>query len=86
VPRISAFHGIVIWMYRVDHPPAHFHANHGEDWAVIAIGTGQLLEGDLPPRALRMVREWTRLRRAELEADWQRAHGVGPLERIPPLP
>jgi hypothetical protein len=40
-------------MYRADHPPAHFHAQHGEHWAVIAIATGQALEGTLPSRALR---------------------------------
>jgi hypothetical protein len=26
VPRLATFYGIVIWMYRPDHPPLHFHA------------------------------------------------------------
>ncbi len=26
VPRISAFYGVVIWMYYDDHNPPHFHA------------------------------------------------------------
>ena len=26
VPRISAFYGILITMYWLDHPPPHFHA------------------------------------------------------------
>jgi hypothetical protein len=33
VPRISAFYGIVIWMYRPDHPPPQFHVQYGEAWA-----------------------------------------------------
>lgn len=86
MPRISAFYGIVIWLYRSDHPPGHFHAQYGEHWAVIAIASGRVLEGSLPPRALRLTREWARLHRPELEANWQRAQGDAPLEPIAPLP
>jgi hypothetical protein len=28
VPRLASFYGIVIWMYRPDHPPPHFHADN----------------------------------------------------------
>jgi len=34
-PRLSAFYGIVIYMYRPDHPPPHFHAQYGEHVAQI---------------------------------------------------
>lgn len=37
VPRLSAFHGIVIYMYRPDHPPPHCHAPYGEHVAQIEI-------------------------------------------------
>ncbi len=31
MPEISRFYGIVIRMYmRVEHPPPHFHVQHGE--------------------------------------------------------
>lgn len=30
--RLAAFYGIVIWMYRPDHPAPHFHAQYGEVW------------------------------------------------------
>jgi hypothetical protein len=86
VPRISAFYGIVIWLYRADHPPAHFHAQYGEHWAKVAIATGGVLEGALPRRALRLTREWVSLHRLELEANWQRAQGEDPLEPVAPLP
>lgn len=30
VPRLATFYGIVIYMYRPDHPPPHFPAEYGE--------------------------------------------------------
>lgn len=86
MPRISSFYGIGIAMYFQDHPPPHFHARYGDHQAQIAIATGEILNGALPPRALRLVQEWTALRRAELIADWQRAEREEPLVSIEPLP
>lgn len=54
--------------------------------AQIAIATGAVLNGSLPPRALKLVQEWTRLRREDLEADWLRAEREEPLVSIDPLP
>ncbi|MGH2771957.1 MAG: DUF4160 domain-containing protein, partial [Actinomycetota bacterium] len=59
MPRISAFYGIVVYMYWADHPPAHFHAIYGAFEATVAIDEGALLNGALPQRAYRLVREWT---------------------------
>jgi hypothetical protein len=84
VPRISAFYGIVIWMYRPDHPPPHFHAQYGEAWAQVAFD-GLVLGGSLPPRALRLVRQWARLHPNELQADWERALAREELVPIAPL-
>jgi hypothetical protein len=86
VPAISSFYGIVIRMFVKDHPPPHFHALYGEHRARVAIETGELLDGDLPPRAARLVREWARLHRRELEADWALAERMQALEPIEPLP
>jgi len=44
VPRVSEFYGIVIWLYRADHPPAHFHAQYGEHWAKVAIADARVIE------------------------------------------
>ena len=86
VPRISEFYGIVIWMYRPDHPPAHFHAQYGEMWAQVAIEDLRLLNGHLPARAMRLVREWALIHRPELTEDWQRAQARQELLPIAPLP
>jgi hypothetical protein len=86
VPTISVFYGIVIAMYYNDHDPPHFHARYGEHRARIAIDTGAALDGDLPPRAARLVREWADLHRDELVHNWQLAQVLEPLNQIEPLP
>jgi len=86
MPRLSFFYGIVIWMYRPDHPPAHFHAEYAGTEAQIAVDTLRVLEGDLPPRALRLVRQWARLHQDELRDNWARAQAREPLTPIDPLP
>ncbi len=86
MPQVSSFYGIVVWMYRPDHAPPHFHAQYGDQWAQIGITQRRVLNGSLPPRALRMVREWARLHEAELRANWYRAQALQPLESIDPLP
>jgi hypothetical protein len=85
VPRISAFYGIVIWMYYDDHNPPHFHATYGEHEAIIEILTWRVVRGSLPPRALRLVEEWASAHPTELAEDWDRARSGQPLEPIAPL-
>jgi Domain of unknown function (DUF4160) len=85
VPRISAFYGIVIEMYFNEHPPPHFHAIYAEDRALIAIEGGRVIAGSIPPRALRLVRQWARLHHDELLANWRRTRTGEPTERIEPL-
>lgn len=57
MPTISAFLGILIRMFFNDHPPPHFHARYGEFEATVAIETLEVMEGELPSRALIFVRE-----------------------------
>jgi hypothetical protein len=85
MPRLSQFYGIVIYMYRPDHPPAHFHARYGEYWAQVALDGSQILEGELPGRAFRLVQEWARLHQVELAANWDLAQRLEPLAPIEPL-
>lgn len=42
MPRLSAFHGIVIYMYIRDHGPPHVHACAAADRAVLDIRTGSV--------------------------------------------
>ena len=86
LPTVSVFYGIVIAMFFDEHPPPHFHARYSGHRARVAIADGRVLDGDLPPRVARLVREWAELRRAELEANWARVEAGESLERIEPLP
>jgi Domain of unknown function (DUF4160) len=58
MPLISAFYGILITCLFNDHPPPHFRARYGEFEATIEISTLDVMEGVLPPRALKLVEEW----------------------------
>ena len=86
VPTISVFYGIVIAMFFNDHDPPHFHARYAEHQGRVAIETGDLLGGYLPPRAVRLVREWADLHRDELLQNWRLARELEPLVAIDPLP
>jgi uncharacterized protein DUF4160 len=88
MPRISAFYGIVIWMYHdeIHHlGRPHFHATYGGDEASIDIDNLGVMAGELPPRALRLVTEWARSHQAELHDNWQRARRHESLVPIDPL-
>lgn len=73
MPTISDFYGIVIQMYYDDKHQPHFHAIYAEYRALITIANGKMMAGHLPQRAYRLVREWSKLYRAELFANWERA-------------
>jgi hypothetical protein len=83
--RISAFLGIVIFMYHDDHGHPHFHAYHADGHAKIRIDTLEPLDNDLPRRQLRFVLAWAELHRDELEDDWRRARSGETLMDIEPL-
>jgi predicted nucleotidyltransferase len=85
VPEISRFLGIIIAMHYNDHAPPHFHAKYGEHEALIAIATGEVIEGRLPPRALGLVQEWRELHTTELAEVWCLARERRALKRITPL-
>ena len=85
MPEISRFFGIIIRMYVSEHAPAHFHAIYQESEAAIAIETGAVLAGNLPPRVLGFVQEWRALHVDELIANWQHAMTDGKFAKIKPL-
>ncbi|OGA15067.1 MAG: transcriptional regulator [Betaproteobacteria bacterium RIFCSPLOWO2_02_FULL_66_14] len=85
MPELSRFFGIIIAMYYNDHLPPHFHAKYVGEQASIRIDNGEILEGGLGPRALRLVNEWRVLHSAELLDDWARAQARQPLNKIEPL-
>jgi len=73
MPVIARFYGIVIKMYfsQSEHGVAHFHAVYGEFTGVFNIETLEMMEGDLPLRAQRLVRDWASQYQQELLRIWQ---------------
>ena len=83
MPVISRFYGVVIKMYFIqsEHNPPHIHAIYGDKLGVIDIKTANMIQGDLPARALKMVQEWTRLHSSELLQMWETQNFIS----LPPL-
>ena len=58
-------------MFFNDHPPPHFHARYGEFEVTLDISTQEILEGQLPRRALNLVQEWAMMHKEELLENWR---------------
>jgi hypothetical protein len=73
MPVVARFYGIVIKMYfaQREHGAPHFHAIYGEYNGVFDVQTLSMIEGDLPLRAQRLVREWASKQQPELMRMWQ---------------
>lgn len=71
MPVIARFYGILIKMYFREHGTPHFHAIYGEYNGVFEIDTLEMIEGDLPARAQRMIREWAQQYQTELQTMWR---------------
>ncbi len=86
MPEVSRFYGIIIRMFFNDHLPPHFHATYSEHSAQININTGEIMNGSLPSRALRLVQDWTELHRAELVKNYVESQKQGGIiSKIEPL-
>jgi hypothetical protein len=85
MPEISRFFGILIRIFYDDHNPPHFHAEYGDNTALVDMRYLSIFAGWLPPRALGLVIEWATLHREELLADWERARTQQELHKIAPL-
>ena len=64
-----------------DHPPPHFHAVYGEHNAVFNVETLEVIEGDLPDRARKLVSEWAQAYQKELKQIWESQE----FRKLPPL-
>jgi hypothetical protein len=83
MPVITSFYGIIIKMYfrQSEHNPPHFHCIYGEYMGAINLKTFEMMEGDLPKRALKMVTEWGKKYQNELLKIWETQEFI----KLPPL-
>lgn len=73
MPTISMFYGILVTMYALDtskHHAPHIHVRYNEYKCVIELPDGNLLEGSIPSRQMKLLQAWITLHQDELMADW----------------
>ena len=70
MPVIARFYGILVKMYFREHGIPHFHAIYGEYNGVFDIETLEMIEGDLPARAQRLIKEWATHYQTDLRGMW----------------
>lgn len=70
-----------MYFQQAEHNPPHIHAIYGEYIGAISIQTGELIEGDLPLRALKLVQEWLKVHKEEILKIWNTQQ----FKKIPPL-
>jgi hypothetical protein len=75
MPTISTFYGIVIMMYLKDkeHNPPHIHAFYNDSVGVFDITTGELIHGEFPKTARKLVKKFISDYRNELLDMWNNA-------------
>ena len=83
MPTISTFYGIIIKMFFIfkEHNPPHIHAIYGEYMGEFIIETGEMVIGDLPPKAQKLVKEWIMINKADLIEIWDTQQ----FKTLPPL-
>ena len=71
MPIIARFYGILIKMYFKEHGVPHFHAIYGEFNGVFNVTTLEMIEGDMPARAAKMVKDWAKKYNQDLMEMWR---------------
>ncbi len=83
MPVISSFYGMTIKIYFLgkEHNPPHIHVIYNEYTSAINIINCEVLEGDLPTKALVLVKEWIKIHKEELIDIWdkQKFRKIDPL-------
>ena len=83
MPTISAFYGIIIIMNlrNKEHNPPHIHAVTADFVSPFLISTGEIMEGEFPPKAKKMVKEFILKYQKQLEEMWETENYI----KLPPL-
>ncbi len=87
MPELSRFYGIVIKMIYNDddkHHKPHVHVYYGEYEASIGLD-GEVLEGRMPLKQVRMVSGWMAVHEDELYEAWNNAVRNKTFKKIEPL-
>lgn len=75
-------------MYYFDnrrHHEPHIHVEFSGEEAVIAIPSGEIIEGSIRSNKLKLVQAWIEIHQDDLMADWRLAINGQPVFKIEPL-
>lgn len=85
MPYVSMFFGIIIRMFYSEHNPPHFHAEYQGSEGIFNFD-GKMLQGNIKSKiALKLIKEWTLLRKNELEENWMNITHKNVINKIEPL-
>lgn len=87
MPVISMFYGIIIYMYYeigAKHKKPHIHAKYQNQSVIISLD-GEVLEGEIPFKKMKMVQVWVDIHQEELLADWDLLSNQQEYFKIDPL-
>ncbi len=88
MPSISAFYGIIVYMYFIDnnrHKLPHIHVKYSGEEVIVSIPEGSILEGSIPPSKMKLLLAWIEIHKDELMADWELAVSGEQPYKIDPL-
>ena len=88
MPSISAFYGIIIYMYFMDnkqHKLPHIHVKYQEHEVIVEIPEGNVLEGTIPTSKMKLLQAWIEIHKDELMANWELAVSGEHPYKIDPL-
>ena len=67
------------------HHLPHLHVEYQGSEAVVSLPDGELIEGSLPTKKLRLIQAWVAIHEEELMANWALAVKGEPIFKIEPL-
>lgn len=73
MPTLSIFFGIIIMMYNEQggkHHLPHIHAEYQGEEVVVSLD-GEIIEGEIPNKKLKLVLAWIEIHKEDLEANWK---------------
>ncbi len=82
MPKISSFHGVMIFMYYNDHLPPHFHAKFGDMEILVEIESQTVIRGTFPKQKTKLVLQWAKQYQDTLSQNWKLARRHQPLIKI----
>ncbi|MCL2165420.1 MAG: DUF4160 domain-containing protein [Oscillospiraceae bacterium] len=87
MPILSLFYGIIIRMYMEGssrHNKPHIHAEYSGEEIIVALD-GDVLEGSIPRRKMKLLEAWMEIHNEDLEANWKLLSVGEQFFRIDPL-